>query len=200
MKKIHRICKICGEGKWISDNGRVSEICCACIQKTPEMRAKRRSNGLGRKHTEATKQKIRILLTGRFCGNNNHWKGGRYNEKGYVFVKLSPDDFFYPMANHQGYVTEHRLVVAKALGRCLQSWEIVHHTNHIRDDNRYPENLQLVTSDKHKQVTILEERVKRLESKVDEQTKLIKLLQWQLKEHEVNNNINLCQNSPSMGR
>jgi len=31
-------------------------------------------------------------------------------------------------------------------------------------DNRYPENLQLVTDDRHKQITILENHIRRLES------------------------------------
>lgn len=56
------------------------------------------------------------------------WKSGRTkNSKGYILVKLQPDDFFYQMADHQGYVYEHRLVMAKHLGRCLQGWELVHH-------------------------------------------------------------------------
>jgi len=100
--------------------------------------------------------------------NSSNWKGGRRKGKvGYVEIKLQPDDFFYSMVTKSGYVREHRLVMAKHLGRCLHLWEIVHHKNYIKDDNRI-ENLQLVTSDKHKQITILEERIKFLENKVNQ--------------------------------
>lgn len=120
--------------------------------------------------------------------NNPNWGGGFKNSGSYKSIKLYPDDFFYSMATTNGYVLEHRLVMAKALGRCLHSWEIVHHKHNrypagsIEDkqDNRYPENLQLVTDDRHKQISILENRIKRLKDKVKDQAKLIKLLQWKL--------------------
>ena len=100
-------------------------------------------------------------------------------------VLLEKDDFFYPMVDGKGYVREHRLVVAKALGRNLHSWEIVHHKDNCpKDDNRYPETLQLVTDDRHKQITILENRIKYLEGKVGEQDKEIKLLKWHQKESQ----------------
>ena len=67
-----------------------------------------------------------------------NWKGGRAIVHGYVHVH-EPDS---PMANSQGYVQEHRLVMAQALGRPLTSRETVHHLNGDKMDNRI-ENLQL---------------------------------------------------------
>ena len=78
------------------------------------------------------------------------WKGGRHTTTGgYIKLMLPIDDFFSSMgdtANH--YVFEHRLVMAKSLGRSLQPWEIVHHKNGIKDDNR-KENLELSTKYSH---------------------------------------------------
>ena len=108
------------------------------------------------------------------CELNGNWKGGRCkNSSGYILIRLSKDDFFHPMADNNNCVREHRLVMAKALGRCLHPWEIVHHKGTIypkgsienKQDNRI-ENLQLVTDDRHKQITILENRIKWLEQRV----------------------------------
>lgn len=82
------------------------------------------------------------------------WKGGRITHRGYVFIKLTPDDFFFPMAPKIRYVPEHRLVMAKSLNRCLLPWEVVHHKGtkyplgsiENRSDNRR-ENLELLGSD-----------------------------------------------------
>lgn len=99
---------------------------------------------------------------------SKHWKGGyTKNSYGYREVYVGPDDFFRPMAKKTGYVLEHRLVVARALGRCLLPWEIIHHKEgYAKDDNRYPETLQLVSVDKHNQISIMERRIKHLENRV----------------------------------
>ena len=83
---------------------------------------------------------------------------GKFKQRGYVLVKLERDDFFYPMANSRGWVREHRLIVAKHLGRNLHSWEIIHHKNDIKDDNRF-ENLNLNTVDGHNTITGMQNKI-----------------------------------------
>lgn len=119
-------------------------------------------------------------------GDRHHsWKGGRITDKnGYIQIKLQHGDFFYSMTNHQGYVFEHRLIIAKHFKRCLQSWEIVHHKNHIRDDNRL-ENLQLIQEMQHHQVTILEKKLDKLiesQQELKQEIRLLRLENRNLKE------------------
>jgi len=110
------------------------------------------------------------MLNHQLGAKSTNWRGGRRIVHGYILRYLEVDDFFRQMADKKHYVAEHRLVVAKALGRNLHTWEIVHHKGvkypkgsiEDKQDNRYPENLQLVTDDRHKQITILETQIKRL--------------------------------------
>lgn len=85
--------------------------------------------------------------------NSPSWKGGRIKgSKGYILILLHRDDFFYPMAEADGYVYEHRLIMARTLGRCLQPWELVHHkgikypkgSRENRTDNRIENLLQMI--------------------------------------------------------
>ena len=61
--------------------------------------------------------------------------------KGYVRI-LCPES---PMADIDGYVFEHRLVMEEYLGRYLEREEVVHHINGDKMDNRI-ENLELYSS------------------------------------------------------
>ena len=70
------------------------------------------------------------------------WRGGRSNAGNYIAVLVMADSPFASMRRSQGYVMEHRLVMAEALGRPLTAHETVHHINGDTRDNRL-ENLQL---------------------------------------------------------
>lgn len=70
---------------------------------------------------------------------NPQWRGGRTLDKdGYVLLWMPG----HPEANRHNQVREHRIVMARMIGRPLTREEVVHHRNDVRDDNR-PENLEL---------------------------------------------------------
>ena len=75
--------------------------------------------------------------------SHGRWKGGKtITGQGYAQCMVSVDDQMAPMRSRSGYVLEHRLVVARAMGRPLKSSETVHHINGDKQDNSL-ENLQL---------------------------------------------------------
>lgn len=82
-------------------------------------------------------KKERALLLG---ANSPAWRGGRViSTKGYVWRH----ERGHPNAMKTGYVLEHLLVMARILGRPVDTkHESIHHKNGIRADNR-PENLEL---------------------------------------------------------
>uniref|UniRef100_A0A6M3IXZ3 Putative homing endonuclease n=1 Tax=viral metagenome TaxID=1070528 RepID=A0A6M3IXZ3_9ZZZZ len=166
FKRIYHACEKCGKERWVvvRDGKAKCKLCSTCAKSDPNRRLK-----VGKK-------------------GDKHWKwnGGKSIIDGYIQVKIDPDDFFYQMAKQkQNYILEHRLVMAKHLGRCLQSWEIVHHKNGIKDDNRL-ENLELTTAGSH----VLEHNkgygdgyrkgfTDGQTSQIKELRKELKLIQWQ---------------------
>ena len=145
-----------------TENLRIWAACCKC--------GKERWVIL--KYNKPVSQYCKTCNHGRRGKHPANWKGGRIKiTGGYVAVKLYTDDFFFPMAKNDGYVAEHRLVMAKHIKRCLLSWEVVHHKNGIKDDNRL-ENLELIPHLRYhlvdaqlkSQVAMLEKRVTLLEA------------------------------------
>jgi len=134
VKYIWLPCKLCGKERWVQYYHQAN-MCADC-------QLKKLHSQLGRK--------------------NPSWVGGRTVDKsrGYVWILLCKNDFFYPMVQHGERVYEHRLVMAKHLNRCLLPWEVVHHKNGIKGDNRI-ENLELLTGlGKHN--TILNKYINKL--------------------------------------
>lgn len=103
----------------------------------------------------AIRQKVRVDRAG---AKNPQWRGGKSNARGYIRVNVGPSK----------HAMEHRLVMARVLGRDLVAGEIVHHLNGVRDDNR-PENLTVTTLKNHEHYTYvkqLQKRIRDLESHI----------------------------------
>ena len=79
--------------------------------------------------------------------------GKSRKDSGYVLL-YKPD---HPNADKKGYVPEHRVIAEEKLGRQLKPNEVVHHINHIKDDNRR-ENLQVMSMKDHKSFHSQQER------------------------------------------
>jgi len=132
------ICPDCSKGRWVS----------LCKGKPVSIRCK----------SCAGKQ--------RRGKNNFRWKGGRRKDShGYTLIWLDATSPFIKMVNNQNYILEHRLVMAKHLGRCLTSKEKIHHKGikypidsmENKQDNRI-ENLKLYNG--HSEHLILHRKLK----------------------------------------
>ena len=118
-------------------------------------------------------QKGHKFNLGRAREKNGAWKGGRIRSNGYIYI-YKPD---HPNATDRHlYVLEHRLVMEKKIGRYLERWEIIHHINGVKNDNRI-ENLKLLpNATEHLAITRVVEENKRLKKENKKLKKVIKKL------------------------
>lgn len=86
---------------------------------------------------------------------------------GYIMVFVPRHDFFRGMTTKAGYCLEHRLVMARHLKRCLLPWEIIHHRNGVKDDNRLQNLALLLGQYQHVADTELKRYVRRLEKRIE---------------------------------
>jgi uncharacterized protein (DUF433 family) len=100
--------------------------------------------GFTENHIMVTCRKLGLPADSGMSGPEHHaWKGGRrIDVNGYVQVWVAPDDPMYSMTTGLGYVPEHRLVMARSIGRPLTKTETVHHIDGDKLHNDI-ENLQL---------------------------------------------------------
>lgn len=137
-------CPNCGRERWICKENisKQSNRCKSCAMK--EIWLKRK----GPPQPRPPEFHRRRKHTGRIVDGN-----------GYIKIKMRN----HPMADGNGYIFEHRLVMAKHLNRTLEPWEAVHHLNGKKSDNRI-ENLELLPKDKHRAMSPLHHRIQYLEN------------------------------------
>lgn len=141
-KIIWAACPSCGIERWVMLNlyrrqeGLVR--CSSCIGKEAIARG---INNAPHK-ADCTCHRCRTTRGELTREKNPAWNGGTCMRGGYRAVLLGKDDPLRSMADIHGYALEHRVVVARALGRTLASYEHVHHINGDKTDNRI-ENLEL---------------------------------------------------------
>ena len=107
--------------------------------------SRRRVSEANRKrvYSEETREKMSKAKRCNYNGLNGYGHT-KMSSKGYVLV-YCPD---HPRARNDGYIGFHRVIVEREIGRYLTEDEVVHHINHVRDDNR-PENLMLMNKKEH---------------------------------------------------
>src|SRR3972149_2935784 len=112
-KYIWVACEFCGKKRWVwlLRGKPKNKRCCSCANR-----------------------EIGFSRTGDKHGS---WKGGKtINTQGYVLLRmLNPNQKYFDMSVN-GYVLEHRFIMAEHLGRRLESFEVVHHKNGVRTEDR----------------------------------------------------------------
>jgi hypothetical protein len=152
-KYFFAICPKCGKERWIHASSLRKARSLECL-------------------SCCGKEKIKIMNSPsakrRFGSDHHLFKKGFSFKDGYKIVSLHRNHKYRSMADCRGRLREHRLIMAIHLGRMLESWEIVHHINGNRSDNRV-ENLQLMSSASlHRQLEALIEENKKLKDKLNE--------------------------------
>lgn len=117
-----------------------------CCGKAKDWLRKHSANGKGKKRPGK----------GLAGPKNPAWKGGltffkrkgKYADQAIKYVRCPAA--FMDMARTDGYVMEHRLLVAMTLGRSLLRSECVHHINHDATDNRLENLMLFATNADHK--------------------------------------------------
>ena len=127
---------------------------CGCGSPTPPAKQSTYGNikGLPRKYIPG--HHLRLL---NVSGSQNHsWKGGTHRHPlGYIKLLIPT----HPRADCKGYVSEHLVVVERALGKYLRPGAHIHHVNGDPSDNR---TSNLVVCENHAYHHLLHARARAL--------------------------------------
>jgi hypothetical protein len=140
-------CAVCHKVFWRPDawlRARTAEVMCSReCNGTRRWQDPRFRPGTRADWTEASREAYRLAMSGP---NNPAWKGGvtvfrkHGNYSGVRYVRVP--DWARPMARKDGYVMEHRLVMAGMCGFLMTRTEVVNHEDHDPTNNA-PTNLTL---------------------------------------------------------
>lgn len=106
---------------------------------------------LGKTRSRETRVKISEARKGSFKKSSLYGAHTKKRRDGYIYV-YCPN---HPFCSAEGYVMEHRLAMERKIGRYLEDYEVVHHKNGNRADNRL-ENLELMTKKDHARYHMIE--------------------------------------------
>lgn len=139
-------CQTCGKTfrPWKQGQTFCSRECYRTRGKTRTARACERCGQMFQPKTDGSRFCGRACANAVTAANRPSTKGYTVDPKGYILLRRPG----HPMASAEGYVMEHRLVMAEHLGRMLSPGEVVHHKNGIKDDNRIA-NLELLEKRAH---------------------------------------------------
>jgi hypothetical protein len=117
---------------------------CAALRRMRDPVAKQKLAEFMRNIPQPTPERRKEIGAKRRGSNNPAWKGGRLQRPDqYIHIsrELVPN-WLKCMSAYQGYVREHRLIMAMRIGRPLDSREVVHHVDGDTTNNNIT-NLEL---------------------------------------------------------
>ena len=118
----------------------------------------RKKLSLANKGKKISEEQRRAISERNSCNYNgmNGYGHTKLHGSGYILAYVPK----HPNAHKDGYAMLHTVLMERAIGRYLEPGEVVHHINHIRDDNRL-ENLRLMTNHEHCSMHMKERHAKR---------------------------------------